>query len=128
MRICATDAFKLVRVDIPVEVSPLEIWLVDGNSIRTELYIDFIGGGHHYVYDFIPLNDIWIDIDTGDVDTIFYAVHELAERAWMKRGMPYEDAHERANQVERVVRHDPTKINDVLEQLAQRNRGVVPAS
>lgn len=128
MRVRANEVYRLLRFDPPVDMSPLTIWLVDGNSIRTDMEVDFIGGGHHFVYDFVPYNDVWIDIDTGDIDTIFYLIHELAERALMMRGMDYDSAHDRANQYELKVRNDPTKIDELLSQLAKRNRSMVSST
>jgi len=100
MKINVYEAYKLVRFDLPVSSEGIDIWLVDGNAVRDTREIDFIGGGHHFVYGFIPENEIWIDIDTGDADIVFYIVHELTERPLMRDGMDYVSAHEQANVME----------------------------
>ncbi len=42
--------------------------------------IDFTAGGHDYVYEFVPENEVWIDDDIAEAERGYVLVHELHER------------------------------------------------
>jgi hypothetical protein len=80
------------------------LFVVDGGAIRTHRDVDFIGGGHHLVYPWIPPGEAWIEQALGD-DGRFIAVHELAEiHQMLTRGWSYEKAHAFANRIEAGAR------------------------
>lgn len=81
----------------------LDVWIVDGELVR-ERHIDFIAGGTHARWKFIPTNDIWIEANLSPREQRATLVHEAAERAKMLRGMPYAKAHVIANRAERAWR------------------------
>ena len=82
-----------------------ELWIVDGNLVRREIYPQFLYGGNAQRYTFIPKNEIWIDDATGVEEFEYTVAHELRERDLMaKEGMTYEDAHDSALAVERTMR------------------------
>lgn len=75
-------------------------WLVSGNVVHKEYDKswknisnrgEFIGG-HHYVFNYIQENEVWIsDLDKDNNCTI---VHEYVERLLMKENhLSYEEAH-----------------------------------
>lgn len=100
----------------------LTAWIVDGERVRDTYDIDFIGGGHDKVYEYIPDNEIWIDDATNPSELAFYLAHELFERALMSEGMEYEDAHERANAFEEEVRSAaPQDLTVYLEEAQKKN-------
>ena len=39
----------------------LSVWIVNGRLVRSVFDIDFTAGGHDYVYEFVPENEVWID-------------------------------------------------------------------
>lgn len=96
-----------------------KVFAVNGDAIRNNGFIDFIGGGHYYVDDylpeekqfyckFIPKDEIWLE-DTllkriDDLAAIF--LHEKVERYIMKHyGVKYEKAHDKyANEAETIYR------------------------
>lgn len=85
-----------------------KIFIVDGMQVRNEFNIEFVLGGHHYVgpnYERIPEDEIWVE-DTGDTqDVAADTAHEIVERILMKfTDMEYDDAHEVASSVEKVLR------------------------
>jgi hypothetical protein len=84
----------------------IAIWLVDGKYIRDNISIAFTQGGHGYVYDYIPKNEIWIDnCNLKEIEPIIQ--HELYERFLMKYGdKSYSQAHNMANTVEKRGRID----------------------
>jgi hypothetical protein len=107
------DKFKIKKlID-----GPLSVWVVDGGQVRDEVYIDFIAGGHGYVYDFIPKDEIWIDNDTDKDEIPFVLLHELVERYCMStdKGCSYEEAHDVANTFEGTFRQHPEALADTLE-------------
>jgi len=81
------------------------IEFVDGQKVRDEYDQDFTMGGHHYRYDFIPENEVWIEKEKEE-DMLATIVHELTERTAMKYlGEDYDKAHsDFANNVEKDFR------------------------
>lgn len=85
----------------------LKIFIVDGEYIRDNMYLDFVMGGHDYVYDFIPKNEIWIDNACPIHELFFVLTHELVERFHMKyEKMEYDVAHQIANEIEQILREE----------------------
>jgi hypothetical protein len=83
----------------------VEIWRVDGRRVRDELDVDFTNGAHGFVRRYVPKNEIWLDRDApGSGEWVYWAVHQLVERAQMARGAPYLTALRRANRAERAER------------------------
>lgn len=72
----------------------LKIWYVDGAVVRKFIDPYFISGGHDLVYDYIPKNEIWVDILNYQEDQPFVLVHELFERRLMTKGRDYDSAHD----------------------------------
>jgi len=94
----------------------LKIFRVDGEWIRNNLSIIFGHGGHGYVHEFIPVNEIWIathhpkncgcnDIKKGQKLSQKYfdstVIHEITELKEMKRGLIFWKAHQVALQKEK---------------------------
>lgn len=72
----------------------LRIVYVDGRIVRK--YIDpyFISGGHEFVYNYIPKNEVWIDDRNYKEESSFVLVHEVFERQLMAKGRDYHSAHD----------------------------------
>lgn len=86
------------------KVLNVRIYLVDGRFIRDQISVDFTQGGHGYVYDYIPENEVWID-NANLKEKRFIIMHELTERYLMKyEGKSYHQAHNMANTIERRMR------------------------
>jgi hypothetical protein len=91
----------------------VEIFLVNGDVIKTDLFPDFVEGGNDAVYGkdngsiakFMPPNEVWLDANM-DINSIPYiCFHELWERQLMvEENMEYEEAHDRSNTVEMKLR------------------------
>lgn len=80
------------------------IWLVDGKKVRDHILINFTMGGHHYIYNHIPENEIWID-DNNYKERAATIVHEVDERNKMKfKKLSYSKAHKLANRKEKEFR------------------------
>lgn len=82
-------------------VNNVDIFLVDGDEVKKEHFMDFVEGGHDIVYRFIPENQVWIDYNISNRPIYHIIYHELIERTLMLYNkMNYEQAHNIANKEE----------------------------
>jgi len=126
MRVAAGDLRKLTKgKDLPQPErvhsrllkklnNGVTVWLVHGRLVRSVFDIEFTEGGHEQVYEYVPLNEVWIDDDIHDDERGFILFHELFERRLMAGGMTYDKAHERASKREGYLRHHPTELHEAL--------------
>ena len=61
----------------------VSVWIVSGRLVRSLFDIDFTAGGHDYVYEFVPENEIWIDNDIVEAERGY--AEELEHWAWCIR-------------------------------------------
>lgn len=94
--------------------SGLSVWIVDGRLVRSVFDIDFTEGGHDYVYEFVPQNEVWIDNDLEEIERPYVLLHELHERNLMAKGWSYDNAHEDASKIEYYHRHHPNELHLAL--------------
>jgi hypothetical protein len=94
--------------------SELSVWIVDGRLVRSVFDDDFTEGGHDYVYEFVPQNEVWIDNDLEEVERPYVLLHELHERNLMAKGWPYSKAHEDSSKIEYHYRHHPNELHLAL--------------
>lgn len=82
------------------------VYSVDGSYIRSNMDVDFVLGGHGYIYSYIPKDEIWVEKRSKEgIDCAMILVHEIVERQAMMLGKEeYEKAHEVANSVEAAIR------------------------
>lgn len=79
----------------------LKVYLVDTEKVRSRYKIDFVEGGHGYVYPWIPKDEIWIDNEIHESEFPYIIEHELVELKLMRDwGMQYEKAHRVAAKAE----------------------------
>jgi hypothetical protein len=112
-----------------------KIFSVSGQQIRNtfmnHMKTDFIGGGHHYAYSFIPLEEIWIDNEVSTDEQRFFLAHEMTERMLMKHlHKKYPDSHNIANTIEMKLRahEEPENVfnsfcNEHFKQPELKNMG-----
>jgi hypothetical protein len=94
--------------------SGLSVWIVNGRLVRSVFDIDFTAGGHDYVYEFVPENEVWIDDDIEENERGYVLLHELHERNRMASGWDYDKAHAQASRLEYRLRHHPDELHDAL--------------
>ena len=94
--------------------SGLTVWIVKGRLVRSVFDIDFTAGGHDYVYEFVPQNEIWIDDDVEENERGYVLLHELHERNRMASGLPYSKAHAESSRLEYHCRHHPDELHEAL--------------
>jgi hypothetical protein len=92
----------------------VSVWIVDGRLVRSVFDDDFTEGGHDYVYEFVPQNEVWIDNDLEEVERPYVLLHELHERNLMAKGWTYSKAHEDASKIEYHCRHNPNELHTEL--------------
>lgn len=106
----------------------IKIWLIDGNLVRTFLYINYCEGGHDKVYSFIPKNEIWIEQALSPAERKFIILHELHERYLMSEGKSYKNAHIGATEIEDFYRENKKQNLDkrIREEMKKKlkNRGL----
>lgn len=86
-------------------VDLVKVYRVDGADVRKG-NIKFALGGHSYVYQDIPENEIWVeDLASDKMDFVMNATHELIERFLQKTlGYEYDQAHSIATVAEKKIR------------------------
>lgn len=86
----------------------ITVKIVNGHDVRQQNsldHVDFIGGGHHWVYKFIPESIVWLEELLPKIERKYILVHELVERLLMKyKHMAYAKAHDIATKFEKDIR------------------------
>jgi hypothetical protein len=59
-------------------------WLVDGELIRDEVFIDFTEGGNPATYRFVPEHEVWIEKGMDSRGILPTMLHEYLEMCKMK--------------------------------------------
>ncbi len=128
MRLRAGDVRKLHQGEKPMRAAlvharlwkalgnGVQVWFVKGRLVRSCYDVEFTEGGHDYVYEFVPENEVWIDDDIHEDERGFVLFHELHERNLMAKGMDYDTAHEAASRLERRYRNHPAELHEALAQ------------
>jgi hypothetical protein len=116
------ECFKLAIVELPLQIN-VKVVIVDGGYVRNNIPggLEFISGGHGYVYDFIPKDEIWMDDDNPEDEFIYDLMHEFYERSLMKEGYEYNAAHDKASEFELIARKDPSKALSQLLLAMKKN-------
>lgn len=103
-----------------------QIWIVSGELVRDMFFIDFTEGGHHFVYDFVPYNEVWLDNDLIPKEREFVLLHELHERYLMFKGWTYNHAHNSSSYIEYQCRRSPSLLAESLKKEAVNNALIKP--
>ncbi len=99
-----------------------DIWIVDGPTVRRDIYDEFLYGGNDQRYRFVPADEVWIDNCIGVEELEYTILHELHERHLMKtQGLSYDKAHNSALMVELRARRKAM----ALDQLRELNQSFV---
>lgn len=123
-----------ISSDIPKEIykekldkykGVVEVCVVSGEAVRGLYFNDFTEGGHHFVYDFIPLNEVWIDDDLPPGERGFVILHELHERYLMSGGMDYVHAHRSSSIIEYRCRNDEKLLKEAIDAEIEKNKQIL---
>lgn len=94
-----------VKVKKLGKILSFTVWSVDGEDLRNRIDIDFVAGGNPARYDYIPLDEIWVESNIGPKWMAPVIVHEVVETVFMVTGrMTYTRAHDEANKIETRMR------------------------
>lgn len=107
------------------ENAGVAVWVVKGVLVRDLYFIDFTEGGHHFVYDFVPFKEVWIDDELNPSERSFVLLHELHERYLMYTGTTYHHAHHSSSIIEYKCRRDPAQLNTRMDVEIEKNKLVV---
>jgi len=88
----------------------MDVWIVDGFSVRMNVFPDFGFSGNGLAYLFIPGNEIWIDGDVSCEETEYSILLELKENELMKKGLYYDNAYEEALRIIDSMRASSRKL------------------
>ncbi len=90
---------------LPDPQGPVEVWIVDGNVVRSYYKTDYTEGGHGYVYPWVPRPQIWIEDGVDRREIPFIISHEYLERRLMRdEKLDYDTAHEICSKFEFKLR------------------------
>ena len=95
------------------KISKFDVWIVDGNYIRTKIDMDFTNFDHHYCCSYIPKNEFWIDDAAVKGEEEYYIKHLLIEYKLMKEGMSYNDASDEASIIEIKARENSKLFREI---------------
>lgn len=107
------------RLKLLATVNGVKVFRVDGEAVRLHFFADFVHGGNHEVYPWVPEGEVWVEDGLSKPKVLLTVLHELVELAWMKRGRTYPTAHTYALSVERYCRQHPTAIPTFLTAAAR---------
>jgi len=99
------DLYLQHYLTLPDPQGPVEVWLVEGNLVRSYYKTDYTEGGHGYVYPWVPRAQIWIEDGVDRREVPFIVSHEYLERRLMRdEGLDYDSAHAICSRVEFQLR------------------------
>lgn len=82
-----------------------DVYLVNGDQVKTTYDVGFVEGGNHERYVWIPENQIWIDANIAYHDVVPILYHEMIETHLMRcKDRGYGPAHSVANTKELALR------------------------
>ncbi len=99
-------------------------WVINGEAVRDLYFIDYTEGGHHFVYPWVPLKEVWLDDDLGPEERNFVLLHELHERFLMAKGLDYSKAHASSSAIEYRCRHNPKLLDSYLKEELVKNQSL----
>jgi hypothetical protein len=93
------------------KVENYNIWIVDGNTVRLNIFSSFLYGGNEQRYPFNPKGEIWIDNAISCEEYYLTLAHELNERHLMaKFGWTYIASHDSSLSLEQKIRHSNEEL------------------
>jgi hypothetical protein len=126
------DIIQEAHKELLAVYGDVKIWIVNGELVRSALFIEFTEGGHDKVYPFVPENEIWLDDDLSPEERKFVLLHEMYERNLMlknwsyyveeeqrlkhRRGNRFKSAHTAASALEFACRKNPELLDEKLKE------------
>jgi hypothetical protein len=107
---------------------------IRGHNLKGQQGVVFVDGGHHWVYDWIPKHEIWIEMNMRNgprSDPRRTAEHEGMERKDMKEThADYEEGHGIATAIEGRIRRgeDPKELIHLVKHLIKLAKEIEEAA
>ncbi len=102
----------------------VKVFVVNGEIVRDLYFIDYTEGGHHFVYDFVPFDEVWLDDDLAASEMDFVLLHELHERYLMSTGWDYHKAHHSSTIIEYKARKNPELVDALIKEEIEKNKKI----
>ncbi len=103
-RVMAPSSFGKPYLKSIEKTGSITVWVVNGQYVRQNLDEEFTNFGQHYRFQFIPDNEFWLDQQAVPGEEPFFIKHLLVEYGFMREGMDYDRAIERADIAEKEER------------------------
>jgi len=117
----AVAAMQFPRIEfkrtVQVGDQSIQVWVVDGQYIRTFVDEEFTNFGQHYRFSFIPEFEFWLDRENENNESNYFISHLQVEWSLMRAGKPYEDAIVEADRVEKELRRQSGDIQRVINPI-----------
>jgi hypothetical protein len=105
-----------IKTGVYKKIGPITIWWVNGEAVRSTYNSDWQDGGHGYIYEYIPKNEIWLENRLHGTDAQAILLHEVHEMNRMRfQHWPYLKAHNEANKIEGEARKNPKLLPGFLD-------------
>ncbi|MCX6746611.1 MAG: hypothetical protein NTU63_00565 [Candidatus Pacearchaeota archaeon] len=98
------------------KISRFTVWIVDGKYIRANIDREFTNFGQHYMFNFIPKSEFWIDWQRVPGEEKFYIDSMLTINRLLAKGMNRKDAIKIADQKEKSERIKTYLIKERVEE------------
>lgn len=95
---------KKIYVKKVDKINETDIWIVDGKKIRSELDIEFVNFGHHFIFPYIPRSEFWLDKEAAPNERCFYVNRMLTECDLISKGISYPEARKFTDKKEKAER------------------------
>lgn len=95
---------KKVYVKKVCDIDIFSVWIVNGEYIRTNINEEFTNYGQSYSFNFIPMNEFWIDKESVPGEEKYYIDSMLMMNRLIAKGMNHENAVKKADMMEKRER------------------------
>lgn len=102
-------------------ISGFNVWIVDGKYIRDNINEEFTNYGQHYLFDFIPKNEFWIDKEGVPGEEKYYIDSMLVMNRLLGKGVSHAEAVRKADAIERRERSKSKLIKEEIKLEKQKD-------
>ena len=103
------------------KISNFNVWIVDGKYIRDNINEEFTNYGQHYLFDFIPKNEFWIDKEGVPGEEKYYIDSMLVMNRLLAKGVSHAEAVRKADAIERRERSKSKLIKEEIKLEKQKD-------
>lgn len=86
------------------EISSFIVWIVNGEYIRENINEEFTNYGQHYLFEFIPTKELWIDKECKEGDAAYYVDSMIVMHRLIAEGISHKRAVSIADKIEKRER------------------------